>query len=1001
MEHRSPSVPESPSAPPDWVSEPGRSRVERFILGPEIGRGGMGRVHKAWDPMLCRVVALKVLLKDDPLQIMQFLKEAQSQARVEHPNVCRIYEVGSGLENSFIAMQLIDGQTLGQMRLELSLQELVRVMADVAGAVHAAHRHGLVHRDIKPGNILLEPSEDGHFRPYILDFGLARDLSSLDTSLSWGLVGTPAFMSPEQARGERIGPPADVYSLGASMYAALTGLPPHDATTLPGLIQQQAIQEIRSLKRMGVESPRDLETILQKCLESNPLRRYSTAFALEEDLRRWLAGEPILARPVGPFQRLYYRMMKHRTLTAVTLVSLLVTGGLVGWNFITSSRAAAQNAVAQRLNGMLKDAEYSLRFERMLPFHSVRPAMERLADRIPELEGDMKALGAVGDGPGHYTIGRLHLAMNQMTGAQEHLERAWAAGFRHPDVAMALLEVLSARAMGELRTALAQADGVERDRHLPGIRAAYLPRLQELLRRAKGTELGNMALGQALVDIIAGDYRQALTRSREAYTAKEWLVEARLAEVQALQFLAMSLPEGVERSEVVGRWGQGLEGALAVCPSDERIFVAMAQKELWLGLAEQRQGRSGAAALQEALALCAKARRVRSDCPLAARLHLELLRVLNQIDGGIRDPRPALLAALLPIRSQMGAGGGALPADVAQLTHELAWAQYRYGEDPREWIEWANGNLRGQAPLLAARNWMLQARVLADRGQDASRPIQEALRLVQDVVVRGGDAEGALVLGLIYQVQAQVRWDQGLDSRDASARAQEHLRRAFGLRPGDATLRGLLVEALVHAVLLDLQSGGDGQAQIVEARGILQGLAVQGELQARMRLAGVEHLAALSSGRDSRALLRKQIREFESLGQRDPKDFRLRQGLAHLALLEARFALAYGGDPEPGLLKAEAWAQDGLTYKTDHFPFQVVQAEAAWLRMQGPRPPHHGRSLLQERLDQLKRINPNAVELRWMEGRFLAREGRLPDPDPPAGRILDLLLAGPLNKDAS
>jgi serine/threonine-protein kinase len=224
----------------------------------------MGRVHEAWDPLLRRKVALKLLHRGDPVQLLRFMREAQIQARVEHPQICKVFEVGSEGDQPYIAMQFISGKTLGEAREELDLRNTARIMAEVAGAIHGAHRQGLVHRDLKPSNILLEPQEDGSLKPFVLDFGLAKDQSVADQTLSWGFVGTPAFMSPEQARGDDPSAASDVYGLGATFYACCSGHPPYEATTLVGLAAQQTEHLVLPLRRTDPKFPKDLDTILLK-----------------------------------------------------------------------------------------------------------------------------------------------------------------------------------------------------------------------------------------------------------------------------------------------------------------------------------------------------------------------------------------------------------------------------------------------------------------------------------------------------------------------------------------------------------------------------------------------------------------------------------------------------------------------------------------------------------------------------------------------------------------
>src|SRR6267378_1260153 len=196
---------------------------ERYEVQALIGSGGMGKVYKAFDRKLMRAVALKFLRGGDAAVERKFLREAQAQARVDHPHVCRVYEVGRLADRPYIAMQYVSGKTLRDAVAELLFEEKLALMRDVAEAVHAAHQTGLVHRDIKPQNILVERGADGP-RPFINDYGLARDVQSPGETADGTVLGTPQYMAPEQANGDlhALDARTDVYGLGATLYEVLT-----------------------------------------------------------------------------------------------------------------------------------------------------------------------------------------------------------------------------------------------------------------------------------------------------------------------------------------------------------------------------------------------------------------------------------------------------------------------------------------------------------------------------------------------------------------------------------------------------------------------------------------------------------------------------------------------------------------------------------------------------------------------------------------------------------
>jgi hypothetical protein len=277
-----------------------------YELIREIARGGMGVVFHARQVSLNRPVALKMILAGrlaNEIDVKRFYLEAEAAANLDHPAIVRIFEVGQHEGQHYFSMALVEGQSLARRLAQgpLPPREAAALLAKVAEAIEYAHRRGVIHRDLKPGNILL----DRHGNPRVTDFGLAKMLES-DSGLtgSGQVMGTPSYMPPEQARGNRgeVGTAADVYALGATLYALLTGRPPFQAATAVETLQQVLGQEPVPPRRLNAAIPRDLETICMKCLEKSPQKRYASARALAEDLERYLSGQPIQARPVGWFE---------------------------------------------------------------------------------------------------------------------------------------------------------------------------------------------------------------------------------------------------------------------------------------------------------------------------------------------------------------------------------------------------------------------------------------------------------------------------------------------------------------------------------------------------------------------------------------------------------------------------------------------------------------------------------------------------------------------------
>ncbi|MDB5298039.1 MAG: pknB 10, partial [Phycisphaerales bacterium] len=281
--------------------------IPGYAVEAVLGRGGTGIVYRARHASLGRSVALKMLLSGEhagALELTRLLREARAIAALRHPNIVQVYDVGDADGRPFFTMELVEHGTLAD-RLggrPMPPREAAALLAALADATNAAHRAGIVHRDLKPANVLMAAGGT----PKISDFGLARHFADEPSLLSGGgPVGTPAYMAPEQVRGAAgaAGPSVDVYALGAVLFEALTGRPPFAGGTTAETLRQVLADGPPRPSRLNARVPRDLETVCLKCLGKEPARRYPTAAALAADLRRYLRGEPVEARPAGRAER--------------------------------------------------------------------------------------------------------------------------------------------------------------------------------------------------------------------------------------------------------------------------------------------------------------------------------------------------------------------------------------------------------------------------------------------------------------------------------------------------------------------------------------------------------------------------------------------------------------------------------------------------------------------------------------------------------------------------
>lgn len=307
---------------------------EYELLG-EVARGGMGVVFRATQLDLNRTVAVKMILDGclaDASDIQRFHAEAEAAANLDHPGIVSIYEVGEFEGRYFFSMAFVDGESLAALLADgpLPAERAASMMADVAEAMEYAHGQGVIHRDLKPGNILVDERQ----RPRITDFGVAkRKLTDSGLTVEGELLGTPSYMPPEQARGDtcKIFATADVYSLGAVLYATLTGRPPFQSANQLDTLNQVLNDEVTPPTRLNSQIPIDLETITLKCLEKQPERRYQSAGEVANELRLFLDGKPIRARPPGVIRRVTKWVRDNVLVASMSgLTSLLLVAILFG-----------------------------------------------------------------------------------------------------------------------------------------------------------------------------------------------------------------------------------------------------------------------------------------------------------------------------------------------------------------------------------------------------------------------------------------------------------------------------------------------------------------------------------------------------------------------------------------------------------------------------------------------------------------------------------------------
>ncbi len=928
-------------SPSDQTSglEPGVARQRPLSPGTTFGRyrdlgflgsGGMATVYRAYDPTLDRPVALKLIRGDDPHLSERLLVEARAQARIEHEHVCRIYEVGEEAGRPYIVTQFVEGGTLKDVQDELTLEQKLKVMKEVAEGVHAAHRVGFIHRDLKPTNVMVERTPEGGYHPYVMDFGLAREAAAPGLTATGMVMGTPWYMSPEQARGDSkiLDRRSDVYSLGATLYELLAGRPPFDSDSSLDVLVKLLNEEPVPVGSRHPQLPADVQTIVMKCLEKDPGNRYDSARALADDLGRYLEGEPIRARASGVLGRLVKKARKNKALVATGAVAALAVLAAGTYALRIRVTAREQSALASEFGQIVGDAYWIMRVAHLAPLHDVRAEKALVRERLQRIEGRIKAAGAAARGPGEHALGQGQLVLGDPEKALVHLQRAWDGGYTRPDVAYSLGLTLAEIYRREREAADGIGSRELREARRREIQEKYRDPATSYLRQSAGGQLAVPEYAEGLLAFCEKRYDQAQAKADEAIARAPWLYEARLLKANVHSAISR---EKHETGDAAGS-AAAVEAAIAeyrgiatYARSEPAALEGLCQTGIQRMERKLYQGADMDALYAEACRTCEQA--LLAD-PDLANVHSRLANIhrywANHLMLRGEDPLAALDLSAQSARRALEIDPGSKRA-IGQLGvgYRLRAAyESSHGLDGKASLDqalvWLQRSVDGSGDDPGPRNdlgnaYVTRALMSVEAGRDPRADLEAAVAHYDTALKAVPDFGYAHAnRGLALRELAEYEKDHGLPPDAHLDAAETALRRSVELLPDLDGTHTRLAEAYLTRAAHQLAIGQDPQPALGRAQEQLdQAFRINPKagpefwvLRGRVAMLGAQ--TRLEQGQSPMGPLGEARVCFGKAAVADPRLAEPHRLAGAAATLEARWRAQAGQDPVPAFARARA-----------------------------------------------------------------------------------------------